>query len=164
MSSSNHTSRTKATDRISSVHFSSKTDLWATSQSFFDALNDEFAFTLDVCALAINAKCHRYFSPADDGLTQQWQGVCWMNPPYGREIRHWVRKAFESAAEGATVVCLLPARTDTTWWHTWVVWADEVRFIRGRLKFGNSRNCAPFPSADVVFRGTLEEVPGGSTQ
>lgn len=145
-----------------SVHFSSKTDLWATPQSFFDALNVEFGFTLDVCALDHNAKCDRYYTPADDGLTQQWQGVCWMNPPYGREIGQWVRKAFESAADGATVVCLLPARTDTAWWHTWVVRAKEIRFIRGRLKFGNCKNSAPFPSAVVVFRGSLQSASGGS--
>ncbi len=141
-----------------SVHFSSKTDLWATPQYFFDALNAEFSFTLDVCALPENAKCERYFTPEEDGLNQRWQGICWMNPPYGREIGRWVRKAFESAQGGATVVCLLPARTDTAWWHTWVMKAEEVRFVRGRLKFGDSKNSAPFPSAVVVFRPPLEKA------
>jgi len=135
-----------------SVHFSSKTDLWATPQGFFDALHTEFGFTLDVCALPENAKCELFFTPKEDGLAQVWEGICWMNPPYGRAIKKWVKKAFESAQAGATVVCLLPARTDTIWWHTWVVQAEEVRFVRGRLKFGGSKNSAPFPSAVVVFR------------
>jgi phage N-6-adenine-methyltransferase len=140
------------TDPSYSVHFSSRTDLWATPQSFFDALDAEFGFVLDVCALPENAKCPRFYSPLENGLQQQWQGVCWMNPPYGREIGRWVEKAFKSAQDGALVVCLVPARTDTNWWHTWVMRASEVRFIRGRLKFGSSKNSAPFPSAVVVFR------------
>lgn len=133
------------------VHFSSRTDLWATPADFFARLNEEFNFTLDVCALPENAKCERFFTPADDGLSQQWIGVCWMNPPYGRDIRRWVEKAYLSARAGSTVVCLLPARTDTSWWHTWVMRANEIRFVRGRLRFGNSKNSAPFPSAVVVF-------------
>lgn len=135
-----------------SVHFSSRTDLWPTPQSLFDELHSEFGFTLDVCAMPDNAKCPRYFTPETDGLSQEWTGVCWMNPPYGRTIGRWVRKAFESAAAGATVVCLLPARTDTAWWHEFVVKADEVRFVRGRLRFGVAAAGAPFPSAIVVFR------------
>ena len=119
---------------------------------FFAALDQEFGFELDVCALAENAKCIRFFSPKDDGLKQLWQGSCWMNPPYGREIGLWVQKAFESAQAGATVVCLLPARTDTQWWHRYVLKAAEVRYIEGRLKFGGGANSAPFPSAIVIFR------------
>lgn len=134
-----------------SVHFSSKTDLWATPPDFFAKLDREFDFDIDVCALAENAKCQTYFTPEQDGLAQDWRGVCWMNPPYGREIGKWVRKAFESARLGATVVCLLPARTDTSWWHDFVTRASEIRFVRGRLKFGASANSAPFPSAIVVF-------------
>ncbi len=145
-------------ERTISVHFSSKTDLWATPQDFFNTLNAEFGFTLDVCALPYNAKCERYFTPEEDGLQQLWRGVCWMNPPYGRTIGQWVRKAYESALEGATVVCLIPARTDTAWWHTWVMQAEEVRFIRGRLKFGGSKNSAPFPSAVVIFRPPLDKA------
>ena len=95
------------------VMFSSKTDLWETPQDFFEKLDREFGFELDVCALPENAKCSRYFSPMDDGLEQDWTGVCWCNPPYGREIEKWVKKAYISAIEGATVVMLLPARTDT---------------------------------------------------
>ena len=146
------------------VHFSSKTDLWGTPMAFFAELDAEFNFTLDVCALPDNAKCLRFFSPCDDGLRQIWRGTCWMNPPYGREIGRWVEKAYQSALQGAVVVCLLPARTDTRWWHTWAMRADEVRFVRGRLKFGDSKNSAPFPSAVVVFRPpTGQLVAGDST-
>ena len=131
--------------------FTSNTDLWATPQAFFDELDREFGFTLDVCALPENAKCKRFFTPEQDGLSQEWTGVCWMNPPYGREIGKWMQKAHEAAKNGATVVCLVPARTDTAWWHDYAV-NGEVRFIRGRLKFGGSNNSAPFPSAVVVFK------------
>jgi phage N-6-adenine-methyltransferase len=131
--------------------FSSATDQWETPQWLFDRLNDQYHFELDVCALPENAKCDRYFTPEQDGLQQEWTGVCWMNPPYGRKIGKWVRKAYESAQQGATVVCLLPARTDTAWWHDYVM-HGEITFLRGRLKFGNSKNSAPFPSAIVVFR------------
>ncbi len=86
-----------------------------------------------------------------DGLALTWLGTCWMNPPYGRKIGQWVRKAYESSLLGATVVCLLPARTDTAWWHDYVV-KGEIRFLRGRLKFGGQKNSAPFPSAVVVYR------------
>jgi site-specific DNA-methyltransferase (adenine-specific) len=135
-----------------SVHFSSKTCVWATPQDFFDKLDAEFGFALDVCALRENAKCKRYFTPEVNGLVQEWRDVCWMNPPYGREIGRWVAKAFESARNGATVVCLLPARTDTAWWHDYVMQACEIRFVRGRLRFGGAESGAPFPSAVVVFR------------
>jgi phage N-6-adenine-methyltransferase len=134
------------------VHFSSATDLWATPQAFFDKYNALFGFETDVCALPGNAKCQNYFTPEQDGLAQDWRGVCWMNPPYGRTIKEWVRKAFESARDnGATVVCLLPARTDTAWWHDYCA-KGEVHFVRGRLKFGDAKSGAPFPSAVVVFR------------
>ena len=137
--------------RGTSVHFSSATDVWATPQSLFDELHEEFAFTLHVCARPENAKCDRYVTPETDGLTQAWTGVCWMNPPYGRTIGQWMRKAYESAQAGATVVALVPARTDTEWWHEWAS-KGEVRFIRGRLRFGAASTSAPFPSAIVIFR------------
>lgn len=133
--------------------FSSATDLWETPQSFFDALNEEFDFETDVCALPENAKCERYFTPEDDGLAQEWTGVCWCNPPYGREIGKWVQKAAMPAhRNGATVVMLLPARTDTKWFHRYIYGKAEIRFITGRLKFGGSKNSAPFPSMIAVFR------------
>jgi len=134
------------------VHFSSQTDLHATPQAFFDTLNAEFRFDVDVCALPGNAKCEKFFSPEDDGLSKHWEGVCWMNPPYGREIGKWMKKAYESSLDGAVVVCLVPSRTDTKWWHDYAMRGD-IRFIKGRLKFGDARNSAPFPSAVVVFRG-----------
>lgn len=133
------------------VHFSSKTDLWATPQATFDELDREFQFTLDVCASPENAKCERYFTSVDNGLKQQWWGVCWMNPPYGRTIGQWMQKAFEASQNGATVVCLVPARTDTAWWHDFAM-RGEIRYLRGRLKFGGAKNSAPFPSAIVIFK------------
>jgi len=133
------------------VHFSSETDLWATPMSFFKKYDDLYGFELDVCASVDNAKCKKFFTKEDDGLKQEWTGVCWMNPPYGREIGLWMKKAWESKA---TVVCLVPARTDTKWWHDYAM-KGEIEFIRGRLKFGNAKNSAPFPSAVVVYRGTL---------
>ena len=134
------------------VHFSSATDLHATPQDFFDRLDAEFGFDLAVCASPENAKCTIYFTKEDDGLSRDWTGVVWMNPPYGREIGRWLKKANESAKDnGATVVCLVPARTDTNWWHEYVI-QHEVRFVRGRLKFGDAKNSAPFPSAVVVIR------------
>lgn len=134
-----------------SVHFSSATDLWATPQDFFDRYHARFGFTLDVCATADNAKCGLYYDKEKDGLKCEWFGTCWMNPPYGREIGAWMRKAYESSLRGATVVCLVPARTDTRWWHDYAMKGD-VEFIKGRLKFGDAVNSAPFPSAVVVFR------------
>ena len=133
------------------VHFSSKSPIWETPQDFFDKLNEEFKFNIDVCALMENTKCPRFFTPQADGLKQEWKGVCWMNPPYGRGIEKWVKKAWESSRTGATVVCLLPARTDTAWWHDYVM-KGEIRFIRGRLKFSKSKINAPFPNAVVIFR------------
>lgn len=134
------------------VHFSSATDLHATPQDFFDKLNIEFGFELDVCANHTNAKCPRYYTKDDDGLIQNWgKSIAWMNPPYGREIGAWMRKANEAAQLGATVVCLVPARTDTNWWHEYAI-QHEVRFVRGRLKFGDAKNSAPFPSALVVIK------------
>lgn len=130
--------------------FSSNTDLWATPQDFFNKLNDEFHFEIDVCALPENAKCDKYYTPHIDGLKQEWTGICWMNPPYGRAIGNWVKKAYESSQNGATVVCLLPSRTDTKWWHEYCM-KGEIRFVKGRLKFGGAKDSAPFPSAVVIF-------------
>jgi phage N-6-adenine-methyltransferase len=132
--------------------YSSSSGEWETPQDFFDSLDAVFHFTLDVCATSENAKCERYFTKADDGLAQPWEGTCWMNPPYGREIGAWVKKAYDSSlTTGALVVCLLPARTDTKWWHEYVIaHAGKIEFIRGRLKF-SGKGSAPFPSAVVMF-------------
>lgn len=132
----------------------SKYEAWETPQALFDRLDLEFGFETDVCALPHSAKCSRYFSPEEDGLAQTWTGVCWMNPPYGKQIKHWVAKADQSAmCFGAMVVALLPVRTDARWWHDHVR-HHEVRFLRGRLQFtkhGIPQDNAPFPSAIVVF-------------
>ena len=139
---------------INAGMMTSSTDLWETPQDFFDALNAEFGFELDVCALPKNAKCTRYYTPEDDGLSMAWEGVCWMNPPYGRQIGRWVEKAYQEAERGrATVVCLLPARTDTRWFQDFCLKSRDIRFIRGRLRFGDAKNSAPFPSVVVVFCG-----------
>ena len=135
-----------------SVLFRSKTDEWESPDNIFSLMHLEFAFDLDVCASHENAKCSRYFVRADDGLQQAWSGACWMNPPYGKTISSWVRKAYESSLAGATVVCLLPARTDTVWWHQFVQPYAEVRFLKGRLKFGGLENSAPFASVIAIFR------------
>lgn len=134
------------------VIFSSKTDMWETPQPLFDELDREFHFTLDACAVLENAKCQHYFTPEVDGLKQDWsrEKAVYMNPPYGRVIGKWVKKAAESAT---TVVCLLPARTDTTWFHDYIYGKAEIRFLRGRLKFGQAKNGAPFPSMVVIFKG-----------
>lgn len=124
---------------------------WETPQALFDLLDEEFHFSLDVCALPDNAKCKKFYSPKDDGLMQTWRGHCWMNPPYGTTIIQWMQKARESADKGATVVCLVPARTDTEWWWTTCP-MSEIRFIRGRLQFVGSTTAAPFPSAVVVMQ------------
>lgn len=132
------------------VHFSSKTDQWATPQSFFDELNEKFNFTLDVCAESHNAKCERFITPEVDGLKSSWDNeTVWCNPPYGREIGKWVKKASETT--GGVVVMLLPARTDTRWFHDYILDKAGVKFIKGRLKFGDSKNSAPFPSMVVIF-------------
>ncbi|MNQ74316.1 DNA N-6-adenine-methyltransferase (Dam) [compost metagenome] len=130
--------------------FSSKTDLWSTPQEFFDKYNNLYNFELDVCASDENAKCTKYYTKEVNSLTRRWVGVCWMNPPYGREIKDWMKKAYEESQNGATIVCLVPARTDTIWWHDYAM-KGKIEFIKGRLKFGRSKNSAPFPSAIVVF-------------
>ena len=135
------------------VHFSSQTPEWPTPQWLFDALNKEFGFTLDPCSTHANAKCAKHFTREDNGLLKSWsEEVVFMNPPYGSEIGKWMAKAHDTAMhESATVVCLVPARTDTAWWHKYAM-KHEIRLLRGRLKFGDGRNSAPFPSAIVVMR------------
>lgn len=133
------------------VMFSSKSDLWSTPDDFFAELEKEFHFTLDVCATADNAKCDDYYTEAMDGLSLKWDGIVWCNPPYGRNINKWIKKAINAALGGATVVMLLPARTDTKWFHELVYRRAEIRFVRGRLKFGGSNNAAPFPSMICIF-------------
>jgi phage N-6-adenine-methyltransferase len=137
---------------VDKVLFSSKSNEWTTPNDFYEELNKEFNFTLDPCCTKENAKCSKYFTKEDDGLEQDWsKDIVFMNPPYAREIKHWVKKAYEESLKGATVVCLIPARTDTSYWHDYCFKGD-VRFLRGRLKFSN-KGSAPFPSAVVIFKG-----------
>lgn len=132
------------------VHFLSRSNEWATPPALFARLHDEFHFTLDPCASDDNHKCEKYFTKADNGLLQSWAGeVVFMNPPYGREIGLWVEKAYRES--DAIVVCLIPARTDTRYWHEYCMKASEIRFIAGRVKFGDGCQPAPFPSCLVVF-------------
>lgn len=141
---------------MSSVHYSSATDQWATPRALFEEWDRLFHFDLDVCADASNAKCSSYFDVWADGLAQSWAPRrCWMNPPYGREIGRWCQKAAAEAELGALVVGLLPARTDTAWWHRHVVPHAHVVYLRGRVRFGEAKAGAPFPSAVAVWSRTL---------
>ncbi len=150
--------------------FGKESDNWETPQAFYNALDDEFSFDVDVAATAENHKCGFWFTAADDALSFGWakwaEGLglvfpptCWLNPPYSK-CREFIAKAVAEARKGCTVVCLVPSRTDTKWWHAHVWDAEkhtprpgvELRFVPGRLKFGNGKNSAPFPSVVIVFR------------
>lgn len=132
--------------------FSSNTEMWATPQAFFDELDKEFHFDLDPCACPDNAKCAKFFTVEDDGLAQDWSGhTVFCNPPYGRKIGAWVKKCHDEAQKGTKVVMLIPARTDTSYFHDYIYHKAEIRFIRGRLKFGNAEQGAPFPSMVVIY-------------
>lgn len=140
--------------------FSSKSNEWATPQEFFNKLNDEFHFTLDPCSTHKNAKYKKHYTIIEDGLKQSWGGnIVFCNPPYGRHIKDWVKKAYEeSKKENTTVVMLIPSRTDTIYFHDYIYHKSEIRFIKGRLKFGNSNNPAPFGSMIVIYRGDKHEI------
>ncbi len=161
------------------VHYSSDSNEWETPIEFFNKLDSEFNFTLDPCCSEFNYKCKKHYTEKENGLKQDWsKDVVFMNPPYGREIKHWVEKAYRESLKGAVVVCLIPARTDTSYWHEYIFpYADDIRFVRGRLKFGKTDSVnyveqldmfglkqkkpinvscdlpAPFPSAIVIFKG-----------
>jgi len=149
-----------------SIHFSSVTNEWHTPQDLFDSLNKQFCFTLDPCSNDENAKCEKHYTQADDGLSKSWAGeTVFMNPPYGREIGKWVEKAYrESLQSGTVVVCLIPARTDTKYWHDYVMKAHYVHLVKGRVKFGGGLKTnahtpgAPFPSAVVVFGKSVPNI------
>ena len=134
--------------------FSCKSDLWTTPKSLFAELNWKYKFTLDPCATDENALCDKYYTIKDNGLEQDWGGeIVFMNPPYNRTLCKWIEKAYKESLKGATVVCLIPARTDTRYWHNYIFpYASDIRFLKGRLKFGNGQNSAPFPSAIIEFR------------
>lgn len=141
-------------DNMNEVHYSSKSNEWATPQTFFDKLDEEFHFTLDPCSTDDNAKCKLHYTLKDNGLAQNWGGqIVFCNPPYGRELGKWVHKAYlESRKADTIVVMLIPARTDTKYFHKYIYHkAKEIRFIEGRLHFNESKTGAPFPSMVVVF-------------
>lgn len=147
---------------MNNVHFQSSDKEWETPDSLFKPLEKEFNIVLDVCANASNAKCKAFFDKAINSFTASWHlandiagsddSACWMNPPYGRSIEGWVRKAHEESLKGVTTVALLPARTDTSWFHNYINNKEEVRFIKGRVKFVGATSSAPFPSMIVIFR------------
>lgn len=179
------------------VLFSAESTEWETPHDLFKYLDDEFHFTIDVCATGSNTKCREFYSPEQDALKQDWKGVCWMNPPYGEPetaceadcrkkkcekrgrctsvyipgCSDFIKKARESAAAGATVVALLPSRTETRWWHDYIWDRDkhkpqkgiEVRFLKGRLKFHRAPSSAPFPSVIIVFQPGKANVPKNIT-
>ena len=146
------------------VHYSNKTNEWETPQDLYDKYNRIFQFTLDPCANERNAKCDKYYTKDDNGLIQDWSNErVFMNPPYGREIAKWIKKAYEESLKGTLVVCLIPARTDTSYWHNYIFGKAEIKFLKGRVKFQNRLlpswredgshkiSGAPFPSAVVIF-------------
>ena len=133
--------------------FSSERGDWETPKKIFDTLNEEFHFTLDAAADSNNAKCVRYFDKAADGLRQKWNGVVWLNPPYGRGLEDWICKAIKETLNGVTTVMLLPARTSNDWFHRYLYNRYEIRFLRGRLKFVGAESSAPFASMVVIFKG-----------
>ena len=138
--------------------FTSNKNYWETPREFFGKLNREFNFELDVASNGDNAKCERYFTELENGLEQDWRGNVFCNPPYGREIGDWVKKAYDESLvnTNGVIVLLIPARTDTRYWHDYIFnKASEIRFLKGRLKFelnGVSKQSAPFPSAVVIYR------------
>jgi site-specific DNA-methyltransferase (adenine-specific) len=139
---------------MNKVHFSSKSNEWTTPQNLYDKLDKEFNFTLDPCCTKESAKCDKFYTKEDDGLSKDWRyDRVFMNPPYGREISKWIEKAYKESLKGAIVVCLIPARTDTRYWHDYIFTKAEVRFLKGRVKFGRNgiHGPAPFPSAVVIF-------------
>lgn len=140
---------------ITAGMMSSNTPEWATPQTFFDDLDAEFHFTLDPCSTHENAKCEKHFTKEDDGLRQSWGGDrVFCNPPYGRELHKWVKKCYEESLKGTLAVMLIPARTDTRWFHDYIYGRAEIRFIKGRLKFNDGKRGAPFPSMVVIFRAS----------
>lgn len=146
---------------------SSKNMNWCTPQDFFDKLNAEFHLTLDAAATDKSSKCRKYYTPKTDGLKQPWNldnGAVFLNPPYGKQISKWVRKAYEESQKGTTIVLLIPARTDTSWFHDYIYGKAEIRFIRSRLKFtdedGNAKQFAPFLSMVVIYNGDKTKCQG----
>ena len=140
---------------INAGMMTSNTPEWGTPQWLFDELDAEFHFDLDPCCTHENAKCAKHFTKEEDGLNQEWGGYrVYCNPPYGREIAKWVKKAHDSQC---LTVMLLPARTDTSWFHDYIYHKAEIRFLKGRLYFNDGCGRAPFPSMVVIFRNERKE-------
>lgn len=145
---------------MQNVHFQSSNKEWETPDAFFQPYAKEFNIKLDVCATAQNAKCKAFYDKKYNGLHAAWSiakqiggktASCWMNPPYGRGIEKWVKKAHDETLNGVTTIALLPARTDTSWFHSYIYSKHEVRFLKGRIKFVDAPSSAPFPSMIVIF-------------
>lgn len=137
--------------------FSSDKMDWGTPRDLYESLDKEFNFSYDLCALPYNTKCTFYFSPDQDSMKQDWHkidGYCWLNPPYGRDIIKWIKKAYEESLIGAKIVILIPSRTDTKYWHKYCMKSSHIRFIEGRVKFEGAKDVAPFPSALIIFDGS----------
>lgn len=132
--------------------FMSDKDDWETPKKLYEILDNEFHFNLDPCCTKETAKCISFYTTEDDGLSKEWRGNVFMNPPYGRQIINWIKKAKEESDKGSTVVCLVPARTDTKWWHTYCMKSAEIRFLTKRLTFEGANNKATFPAAIVIFK------------
>lgn len=132
---------------------SSSSNEWGTPQKLFRMLDSEFHFTLDPCSTDANHKTDKYYTKYDDGLSQDWSGErVFMNPPYGRQTSVWIEKAYKESLRGAVVVCLIVARTDTSYWHDIIFkHAAQIRFLRGKIKFDGAKWNAPFASAIVIF-------------
>jgi phage N-6-adenine-methyltransferase len=150
---------------MQNVHFQSSNKEWETPRNFYEQYAEEFNIHLDVCATAQNAKCKAFFDKKTNGLRADWSIVndlgfyhpsCWMNPPYGRGIENWVKKAHDESLKGVTTIALLPARTDTSWFHNYIYNKYEVRFLKGRIKFVDAPSSAPFPSMIVIFSAKKE--------
>ena len=139
---------------------SSKTNEWETPQDLFDKLNKEFQFTLDPCATTQNAKCKKYYTLETNGLYQDWsKDIVFMNPPYGGNTGLWIKKAFDESKRGAVIVCLIVSSTDRSYWHDYIFpYASEIRFLRGRIKFGEAKSTAPFASSVVIFKGSKSKI------
>ena len=122
---------------------------WKTPKALYQALDAEFGFDYDPCPT----------KPIESGLESEWGNMNFVNPPYGKEITRWICKGYHESLKGKAVVFLIPSRTDTRWWHDYIMKADEIRFIRGRLKFDDQKNSAPFPSAIVIFKNNKYGKP-----
>lgn len=132
---------------------------WETPPALFQALHKEFQFTCDVAADNRNAKVPNFINQEQDALSVPWHGTCWLNPPYGRQLKLWVEKAYRESINGATIVMLIPSRTNTNWWHDFCMRASEIRFIKGRPKFVGAKHGLPQPLAIIIFKPDDRVLP-----